>query len=257
MWLATLISLTVSQVPDAGVWPVSRTVEVTEVVPHRGDAVQVTMQTVVFSSEEQERSFTTAVLRLPDGRVTEALEKLNVKLATLPDLDEVAHTLADGSWQGDTGRSIDVVINRHPFLDVRICNDVMGSYPWSDCSHARINVVTGEEWSMSQAIFAPRRDAFLAECSLRISQLSREKEDEWISEGAELDVLRMYGFLPTHCSEAMIDDAQFAPDDESVTLWSGRGSIHALEGLAWPMTFSRAELKKWIDPKGPLGHVVR
>lgn len=250
------MTIVVSQTPDGGAWPVSRTVEVTELVPKRGDAVQVTFQSVAFSSEEQERVFTTAVVRLPEGRMTPALEKLNAKLATLPDLEDVQQRLSEGNWQGDTGRSIEVVINRHPFLDVRICDEVMGSYPWSDCSHVRLNVESGEEWNWTDAILGPRRDAFFAECSLRISQFTREHEDVWVADGAELEMLRMYGFLPTQCTSRMFDAAEFSPDGESLTMWNGRGAMHALEPMVWPLTFSRAELKKWIDPKGPLGQLT-
>lgn len=257
MWLTVIMSLSCSQVADAGAWPVSRTIEVTELVPRRGDAVAITFQTVVFTSEEQERAFTTATLRLRDGRVTPVLAALNAKLAALPDLDEAQRAMGAGDFSGDTGRSIEVVVNQRPWLDLRVCGEVVGTYPWSDCRHERLNVETGEPWAWTDAIAPARLEAFLDGCSKRLAAASREKEDEWLAAGSDLEVERMYGFLPSTCTSAMFDDAELDEDERSLTVWVGRGVMHVTEPMAWPLIISRVELRKWVDPRGPLGHLAQ
>ncbi|MFT3707362.1 MAG: hypothetical protein QM817_06810 [Archangium sp.] len=258
MWPGILVAVIAGASPfgDTASWSVSRTEEIKVLPADAGAAVTIRLVTTVISSEEQERSFMRAAVRLPDGRsddVTRAItERINQGLDD-GTLREAQDQLAHGGFGGFQSRTITVDLNRAPWLDVRVCDDEMGAYPSTSCAHVRVNVETGSEWTWTDAILPQRRAQFFTATTPRFAREAKKQQDAW-GDDENFEFVNAYGLFPNEFDARRFDDAEL--DDEGLALWVGTSAPHVLQGAMWRFALPASALKKFVDPAGPLGHLV-
>lgn len=280
MLLTCLVSLLTATTPDAGLLPLTRTHAV-KWLPTPGQPVRARLDIETFTVGGEwpsEHVIEVLTLTLPDGGTTPGLDQLNAVLhqdyrddyhepvpspaslqdGTAPYYAALASQYASGQFGGIQGIAVTVPFFEGVFLQARSCADSIGAYPSLNCGDLLLRTDTGATWTWLEAVPRAKQAAFLEACTKRLAPASlaarADYTKSWTPAQREANSELLEKNFPERCDPRQLRRAAVQPNGDLVV--DVGLSTHADPFAAWAFTLPRAFLSEWVDPQGPLGHLV-
>jgi hypothetical protein len=187
---------------------------------------------------------------LKNATVFERLqETLSLKALFGVSLDDIRKEAAEGDL-GTQRVHYQVNFNRHDILDITLTMETMGAYPDHQNAHRIFDLKTGARLSAADTFNKAMLNSLLA----RVKEMKAAHEKDAVN-GLDVETKNVFVNLVSQAELNLISLDEFSVSEKGVTFLYNYDFPHVMRALEpnGQYFMSYAELKPYIDPKGPLG----